>query len=57
MTSFYLEKVGRFFFIAIYLHPGHACANTPPSPTPRHPTRELRGLQFEKHDGNSSRLA
>ena len=60
MTSFYLEKVGLvfcfvFFLIATHLHPDHACAHTPP--TPRHPTRELRGLQFENHDGDARRLA
>ena len=61
MTSFYLEKVGRvfffffFFLIATHLHPGPACAHTPP--THPHPTRELRGLQFENHDGDARRLA
>ena len=57
MTSLYLEKVGRVFFLllATHLHPGHACAHTPP--TPRHPTRDLRGLQFENHDGDARRLA
>ena len=44
-----------FFLIATHLHLGHACAHTPP--TPRHPTRELRGLQFENHDGDARRLA
>ena len=60
MTSFYLEKVGFVLFcfvflIATHLHPGPACAHTPP--TPRHPTRELRRLQFENHDGDARRLA
>ena len=59
MTSFYLEKVSRvlcfFFLIATHLHPGHACAHT--LPTHRHPTRELRGLQFENHDRDARRLA
>ena len=32
-------------------------ATYPPLLTPRHPTWELRGLQFENRDGDARRLA
>ena len=51
MTGFYLEKFAFFFN-------GRSCMpHTPPPPTPRHPARELRGLQLENHDGDSRCLA
>ena len=50
MTIFYKEKVGSFFLMV-----DHACHMLPPSR--RHPSRELRRLQFENHDGDARRLA
>ena len=47
MTGFYLEKFAFFLMV------DHAC-HIPP---PRHPARELRGLQLENHDGDSRCLA
>ena len=48
MTGFYLEKFTFFLMV------DHACQIPP---TPRHPARELRGLQLENHDGDSRCLA
>ena len=52
MTGFYLEK-------AVFFVNGRSCMpHIPPPPLkPRHPTRELRGLQFENRDGDARRLA